>query len=389
VPHPETALPVVGIIGGGQLARMMCQAAISLGIGVRVLADTPTDSAALVCVDTVIGDYTDIDDLTGFAAGCDVVTFDHEQVPLGHIEKLVAGGVVVRPGPQALPFVQDKIRMRERLGELGLPVPDWAIVGGADEIAAFAEKHGWPVVAKAASGGYDGKGVWVLSSALDAAELVGHAAASGIRLYVEQHVDFARELAALVARSASGETAAWTTVQTVQTDGICTEVIAPAPAIDAALDAAARALALRVVEELDVVGLLAVELFETADGTLLVNELAMRPHNCGHWTIEGSSTSQFEQHLRAVLGWPLGDTGSLAPVTAMANLLGGDGPDAADLGGRIPAVLAGDSGTHLHLYGKGVRPGRKIGHITVLGDDPEQTRGRARHAVDVLRGGNR
>jgi 5-(carboxyamino)imidazole ribonucleotide synthase len=388
VPHPETALPVVGIIGAGQLARMMAQAAISLGIGVRVLADTSTDSAALVCRDVVVGDYRDYHDLAALAVGCDVVTFDHEHVPLAHVEKLIADGVVVRPGPRALPFVQDKIAMRIRLGELGLPVPAWAVVDDAVEIDAFAEQHGWPVVAKAASGGYDGKGVWVLRSLAEAVELVGHAATSRIRLYVEQHVAFTRELAALVARSATGEIAAWPTVQTVQTDGICTEVIAPAPALAPTLDGAALALAERLVQELDVVGLLAVELFETADGGLLVNELAMRPHNCGHWTIDGSATSQFEQHLRAVVGWPLGDTSALAPVTVMANLLGGAGADAADIGGRIPQVLRSDPGVHLHLYGKGVRAGRKIGHVTVLDDDVQRTRDRAQAAVETLRGAN-
>jgi 5-(carboxyamino)imidazole ribonucleotide synthase len=386
VPHPETALPVVGIIGGGQLARMMAQAAISLGIGVRVLADSASDSAALICHDVVVGDYREYADLATLAAGCDAVTFDHEQVPLAHVEKLIADGVVVWPGPQSLPFVQDKIAMRSRLGELGLPVPEWAVVETADEIVGFAERHGWPVVAKAASGGYDGKGVWVLRTPSDAVELVGHASESGIRLYVEQHIAFARELAALAVRSATGETAVWPTVQTVQTDGICTEVIAPAPLLDAGLDAEARALALGLVQELDIVGLLAVELFETADGALLVNELAMRPHNCGHWTIDGSTTSQFEQHLRAVVGWPLGDTGTLAPVTVMANLLGGDGPAAADIGGRTPQALRADPGVHLHLYGKGVRAGRKIGHVNVLGDDTGPTRDRARAAVDTLRG---
>ncbi len=394
MPDPQTALPVVGMIGAGQLARMTHQAAISLGVRVRVLADSATDSAAQVCPDVTIGDYRVYDDLAAFAAGCDVVTFDHEQVPLAHIERLVAAGVVVRPGPGSLPFVQDKIRMRERLGELGLPVPDWAVTRDVAEIVAFAGRHGWPIVAKAASGGYDGKGVWVLRSPAEAADVVGHAASAGLRLYVERHVDFARELAVLVARSDAGHEAAWPTVQTVQADGICVEVIAPAPDLDPVLEAEARALASTIARELGVVGLLAVELFETPDGELLVNELAMRPHNCGHWTIDGSVTSQFEQHIRAVLGWPLGDTSTLAPVTVMANLLGGDstanpstGSPDADLAARIPAMLAGDSGAHLHLYGKAVRPGRKIGHVTVLGHDRHVTHARAVAAASLLRGG--
>jgi 5-(carboxyamino)imidazole ribonucleotide synthase len=387
VPHPETGLPVVGMVGAGQLARMTQQAAISLGLAIRVLADTPTDSAALVCRDVTIGDYRDYADLAAFAAGCDVVTFDHEHVPLAHVEKLVAAGVVVHPGPQSLPFVQNKISMRRRLTELAIAVPAWAVVGDATGIDAFATSHGWPVVAKAASGGYDGRGVWVLASSAEAVDVAAHAARSGVRLYVEEHVDFRRELAVLVARSTSGEIAGWPTVQTVQVDGICVEVIAPAPDLSDALDADARALAAHIATELDVVGLLAVELFDTDRG-LVVNELAMRPHNCGHWTIDGSVTSQFEQHLRAVIGWPLGETSPLAPVTVMTNLLGGSGPGpaAADIADRIPAVFADDPGVHLHLYGKGVRPGRKLGHVNVLGNDLAQTRGRAEEAVDGLRG---
>jgi 5-(carboxyamino)imidazole ribonucleotide synthase len=369
------------MVGGGQLARMTQQAAIALGLGFRVLADSATDSAALVTADVTVGDYRNYDDLAAFAAGCDVVTFDHEHVPLEHVEKLVASGVRCYPGPQALPFVQDKLRMRERLGALGFPVPAWSSVESVAEVVAFAERYGWPVVAKAASGGYDGKGVWVLQSAADAAQLLER---GGVRLYVEQHVAFTRELAALVARSPSGRSVGWPIVQTVQDDGICVEVLAPAPDLAPARAQQATELALRIAEEFDVVGLLAVELFEVADG-VLVNELAMRPHNSGHWSIDGAVTSQFEQHLRAVLDWPLGDTATQAPFTVMTNLLGGAGPDAADLAARIPAALA-DGDVRLHLYGKAVRAGRKIGHVTISGDDVADLRARARRATDVLRG---
>ncbi|MGH8888485.1 MAG: 5-(carboxyamino)imidazole ribonucleotide synthase [Acidothermaceae bacterium] len=369
------------MVGAGQLARMTQPAAIALGIGFRLLAETASDSAALVTPDVVVGDYRNLDDLIAFAAGCDVVTFDHEHVPLEHVEKLVAAGVRVFPGPQALPYVQDKLRMRERLGTLGLPIPAWRPVESVAEVARFAETYGWPVVAKAASGGYDGKGVWVLRAPSDAAALLDR---GGVRLYVEQHVAFDRELAALVARSASGRSVAWPVVQTLQDDGICVEVLAPAPDLAPQRAREATELAQRIAEELDVVGLLAVELFETPDG-VLINELAMRPHNSGHWTIEGSVTSQFEQHLRAVLDWPLGDARARAPYTVMANLLGGGGPQAADLAARIPAALA-DADVRLHLYGKAVRAGRKIGHVTISGDEVADLRARARRATDLLRG---
>jgi 5-(carboxyamino)imidazole ribonucleotide synthase len=382
-------MPVVGMVGAGQLARMTQQAAIALGVRFKVLADTADDAAAQVCGDVTVGDYRSFDDLAAFARGCDVVTFDHEHVPLPHVERLVASGVVVHPGPHALPFVQDKVRMRERLGEIGAPTPGWTTVANLAQIEDFARRHGWPVVAKTASGGYDGKGVWVLPDVPAAAELVAHVDAAGLTLYVEQHVGFRRELAVQVARSTTGETRAWPVVETVQRDGICTEVIAPAPELRPDVARAATDLGVRIATALDVVGVLAVELFELDDAgaPLVVNELAMRPHNSGHWTIEGARTSQFEQHLRAVLGWPLGDTGATAPVTAMANVLGGDGADAADVASRLPRALA-DRGAHVHLYGKSVRAGRKIGHVSVQDDDWRAARARALAAAGVLRGGD-
>jgi 5-(carboxyamino)imidazole ribonucleotide synthase len=381
VPNPHTALPVVGMVGGGQLARMTQQAAIALGVEFRVLADSPIDSAALVTPSTTVGDYRDFDDLAAFAAMCDVVTFDHEHVPLAHVEKLASSGVLVYPGAHALPYVQDKIRMRERLERLGAPVPVWAPADTGEDVERFAAKHGWPVVGKAASGGYDGKGVWLLRSSDDATPLL---ASGDFRLFLEENVAFTRELAALVARTPSGKSTAWPIVETVQSEGICVEVIAPASNLHADKATAAQHLALRIADELDVVGLLAVELFETADG-IVVNELAMRPHNSGHWTIDGSTTSQFEQHLRAVLDWPLGDTAAIAPVTVMANVLGGDDGNAG-LARRVPDVLI-DPAVHVHLYGKGVRPGRKIGHVSICGDDVTTLRARAARAADHLRRG--
>ncbi|HTL22743.1 MAG TPA: 5-(carboxyamino)imidazole ribonucleotide synthase [Mycobacteriales bacterium] len=373
-------LPVVGMVGGGQLSRMTHQAGIALGLSLRVLADATHDSAAQVANGVSLGAHTSLEDLMAFAEGCEVVTFDHEHVPGELIRALEDKGHTVHPGSAALLHAQDKLVMRTRLTELGAPVPPFAAVATADELTAFADEHGWPVVLKAATGGYDGKGVWVVQSADEAAPVL----ASGVRLLAEQHVPLVRELAAVVARSPYGQAAAWPVVETVQQDGICVEVIAPAPGLaeDRALQA--QELALDLANSLGVVGVLAVELFETADG-LLVNELAMRPHNSGHWTIEGSRTSQFEQHLRAVLDYPLGVTGLTAPVVVMANVLGGEGEP--DLDKRLHLLMGRDPAVKVHLYGKQVRPGRKIGHVTALGDDLAETRERARTGAHYLRTG--
>jgi 5-(carboxyamino)imidazole ribonucleotide synthase len=373
-------IPTVGMVGAGQLARMTCPAATELAVGFRLLADSAGDSAARVWPDVQLGDYRSLDDLRAFAAGCDVVTFDHEHVPPAHLAALEGAGVVLRPGPAALRFAQDKLAMREALTELGVPCPRWEAVADLAAVERFAASSGWPVVLKAVSGGYDGKGVWVCGSPAEAAEILD----LGLSLLAEEHVPFVRELAALVARSPHRQGASYPVVQTVQKDGICREVIAPAPGLAEGLVAQAQAMALRIANALKVTGLLAVELFETADG-LLVNELAMRPHNTGHWTMDGSVTSQFEQHLRAVLDLPLGNPGMTAPYAVMANLLGGTDPDIYD---KYVHVMALDPGVKVHLYGKSVRPGRKIGHVTVLGDDPEELRDRARRAVSYLRWGH-
>jgi 5-(carboxyamino)imidazole ribonucleotide synthase len=378
----RTGLPVVGMVGGGQLARMTHQAAISLGQSLRVLSESPDDSAALVAADVRIGTHTDLAALREFAKGCDAVTFDHEHVPGDHIRALQAEGVKVFPGADALVHAQDKGRMRERLSELGAPVPRWRRVTTAADIAGFAAQTGWPVVAKATRGGYDGRGVWMLRSEAEAADLV----ATGTELIVEERVALRRELAAQVARSPFGQVAAYPVVETVQRDGICVEVIAPAPDLPEALALYAQQLAIDLATDLGVVGLLAVELFET--GTrLMVNELAMRPHNSGHWTIEGARTSQFEQHLRAVLDYPMGETALTAPVVVMANVLGGP-PGGISLDERLHHLYADDPGARVHLYGKQVRPGRKIGHVTVLGDDLTSVRARATRAARRLQEGS-
>ena len=379
-------LPVVGMVGGGQLSRMTHQASIALGLSLRVLADATHDSAALVAQGVTVGDHTSLDDLRAFAEQCEVVTFDHEHVPGGLLEALEAEGLRIAPGSAALRHAQDKVVMRERLSALGVPVPPFCPVATVRDVEGFARHVGWPLVLKAATGGYDGKGVWVVADSAEAAEVV----ASGIRLVAEQLVPLRRELAAVVARSPEGQGAAWPVVETVQSDGICVEVVAPAPDLPEALALQAQSLALMLADELGVVGVLAVELFETvtADGEtrLLVNELAMRPHNSAHWTIEGARTSQFEQHLRAVLDWPMGETTMTAPVVVMANLLGGD-DDEPDLDRRVHMLFGRDPGLKVHLYGKALRPGRKVGHVTALGTDLDAVRQRARTGAHYLRTG--
>ena len=376
------------MVGGGQLARMTSQAATGLGVGFRVLAGSAAESAAQVAAGTRLGDYRSLADLRDFAADCDVITFDHEHVPDAHLAALEQDGVRVRPAAGALRFTQDKLAMRERLTGLGIACPRFAPVRAIAEVEEFADGS-WPVVLKAVSGGYDGKGVWVCESAAEAAAVLAHGAAlaGGFGVIAEEYVPFDRELAVLAARSPHGQGAVYPVVQTVQRDGICREVIAPAPGLAPGRAAQAAELALRIAAELGVTGLLAVEMFETPAG-LLVNELAMRPHNCGHWTIEGARTSQFEQHLRAVLDLPLGSPVMAAPVAVMANVLGGDDADVYD---RYVHVMAADPAIKVHMYGKPVRPGRKIGHVTVTGDrdhqDPQELADRARRAASYLRWG--
>ncbi|SHM00192.1 5-(carboxyamino)imidazole ribonucleotide synthase [Actinacidiphila paucisporea] len=372
--------PVVGMVGGGQLARMTHEAGIPLGIRFRILSDTAQDSAALVAADVTVGDYRDLDTLRAFAQGCDVITFDHEHVPTGHLRALEADGVVVRPGPDALLHAHDKGVMRARLAEIGVPCPRNRIVADPADVTRFAaETAGYPLVLKTVTGGYDGKGVWFVRAEADAAD----AFRAGVPVLAEEKVDFVRELAANVVRSPHGQAVAYPVVESVQVDGVCDTVIAPAPGLPDLLSARAQRLALTVARELGVVGHLAVELFETADGRLLVNELAMRPHNSGHWTIDGAATSQFANHLRAVLDLPLGDPRPRTRWTVMANVLGGD---YSDMYAGYLHCMARDPGLKIHMYGKDVKPGRKVGHVTTYGDDLDDVRERARHAADYLRG---
>ncbi|MGW2087399.1 5-(carboxyamino)imidazole ribonucleotide synthase [Streptomyces sp. NPDC001880] len=372
--------PVVGMVGGGQLARMTHEAGIPLGIKFKLLSDTPQDSAAQVVSEVVVGDYRDLDTLRAFARGCDVITFDHEHVPTEHLRALEADGIPVRPGPDALVHAQDKGVMRAKLTEIGAPCPRHRIVKDPADVAAFAEETGgFPVVLKTVRGGYDGKGVWVVRSEADAAEPFR----AGVAVLAEEKVDFVRELAANIVRSPHGQAVAYPVVESIQVDGVCDTVIAPAPELDERLAGEAQQLALRIASELNVVGHLAVELFETRDGRILVNELAMRPHNSGHWTQDGAITSQFANHVRAVLDLPLGDPRPRATWTVMSNVLGGDFPDMYQ---AYLHCMARDPQLKIHMYGKDVKPGRKVGHVNTYGDDLADVRERARHAADYLRG---
>ena len=381
------------MVGGGQLARMTQLAAVALGVRLAVLAESPDDSAAQVTPSTTVGSHLDAAAVTAFAKSCDVLTFDHEHVPTDLLHALESDGIPVRPGPDALVHAQDKAVMRRRLAGLGVPMPRWAMVGDRTALAAFADSVGGPpVVLKTPRGGYDGKGVLLVGTLADAGAWFDRLS-DGDLLLAEEAVPFRRELAALVARSPSGQAAAWPVVETVQSGGVCSEVLAPAPGLDPDLAAEATQIALRIAGELEVVGVLAVEMFEVEPRSgadprsgVMVNELAMRPHNSGHWSIDGAVTSQFEQHLRAVLDLPLGDPRPRGPWTVMVNVFGGDHPD---LYRSYLHVMARDPGAKVHMYGKGVRAGRKIGHVTVCATDPaglDDARERARHAADFIRG---
>ncbi|MBE7699564.1 5-(carboxyamino)imidazole ribonucleotide synthase [Oerskovia sp. Sa1BUA8] len=394
--------PVIAVVGGGQLARMMAPAAGELGVHLRVLVEAPGSSAAQVVTDAPVGAAADeaaIRDLITPSDGrapADVLTFEHEHVPNDLLTDLIEHGTPVRPAPHALVQAQDKIVMRRRLTELGAPCPRWAPLPldpeqGRATLAAFLDEVGGQAVVKTSRGGYDGKGVRVVSSADDATDWLVAAAAGGPQLLVEEKVPFTRELAVLVARRPSGEVRTWPVVESIQRDGVCAEVVAPAPDLSDDEARRARQVAVEIAEGLDVTGVLAVEMFELLDGSadgppvrrVLVNELAMRPHNSGHWTIDGSVTSQFEQHLRAVLDLPLGDTAPTAPWTVMANVLGSSLPALTD---ALPEVLGAFPDARVNLYGKDVRPGRKLAHVNVSGQDLGEVRRRALGAAALLRG---
>lgn len=372
----------VGVVGGGQLARMMIAPAVELGVELRVLAEDEGMSASLAA--TAVGDYRAADTVLAFAREVDVVTFDHEHVPQDVLHALVDAGVAVHPGPDALRFAQDKLLMRARLQELGMPQPDWAAVTGAGELQVFIDSHGGRAVVKTPRGGYDGKGVRVVSAGSEADDWFAVLAEDGRggALLAEELVDFSRELAQQVARRPSGEVRAYPIVETVQRDGVCAEVIAPAPHGSQRLSEVTAQIGVSIAEGLGVTGMLAVELFETTDERVLVNELAMRPHNSGHWSQDGAVTSQFEQHLRAVLDLPLGDTDPVTGWTVMVNILGG--PAEGTLEERFAEAMADHPRAKIHTYGKAPRPGRKVGHVNVAGDDLDEVAYQARAAASFF-----
>jgi 5-(carboxyamino)imidazole ribonucleotide synthase len=375
---------MVGIVGAGQLARMTLQAAIPLDVSIRLLAERANDGAALIWRDVIFGAPSDNAALTTLAATTDVVTFDHELVPVEALSRLEADGHALRPSPATMALAQNKQRQREMHAELGLPVPAFKVTDDPTDASAFAAEHGWPVVAKSASGGYDGRGVWVLRDASEADRFAAELADASMTIVLEAFVPIDRELAILVARRPNGEQTVYPLVETIQIDGICHEIIAPAR-VDAKLEAEAIEIAHRVADAASVTGVMALELFESA-GRLLINEIATRPHNSGHYTIEGTVTSQFEQHLRAVLDWPLGVTGLTAPYVVTVNILGPrDGSDPSTR--RVEALAV--PGVHVHFYGKEARPGRKLGHVTALGDDLDDVRNRAWQAATLLTGEER
>ena len=359
---------------------MAGEAASALGLSLAVLAEHPDDAACAVAAEVVLGSPFVAADLRAIAARCDVLTFDHEQVDLDMVAELAAAGAVVRPGAETLELAVDKARMRTVLDEAGVPVPAFLVVeegpDALEAVAAFAAAHGWPVMVKAARGGYDGKGVWPVADRAEAAAVLAGVAGPVV---VEELLPLQAELAVMVARRPSGASAAWPAVETAQVGGVCREVLVPGR-LDADVLEAASALGQKVAEIAGGVGVMAVELFWSG-GRLLVNEVATRPHNSGHWTMEGAVTSQFENHVRAVLDLPLGSTAPQHPQVASVNVFGG--PDGAD-----PAVLLSRGlaveGAHVHLYGKKARPGRKLGHVTVCGDEAEAVRSRAWSAAIAL-----
>ena len=366
------SFPRVGVIGAGQLARMMAVPANDLGIPFTVFASSPHDGANSVAK-FVVGDYTNSKDVMAFAATCDVITFEHELVPASVIRELENSGVKVYPRAESFQYSQNKIIMRKKMEELGLPNPKW------EESRDGHTSLNFPLIAKIPSGGYDGRGVFVIN---DQAALTQLAQGVNGVLLLEEKLPLEREISIMVARSPHGQASTWPATLTIQQDGICVQTITPVPDISDDLSIALQQVALRIAEGIGLVGVMAVELF-IVDGSFVINELALRPHNSGHWSIEGAKTSQFEQHLRAILDLPLGDPSMTAAFAVMGNVLGGPKTDMyrpyLHLMARTPALK-------FHQYGKEVRLGRKIGHVTMTGENLLELQQEVDHAVDYMSG---
>ena len=365
----KSPFPRIGIIGAGQLGRMSAAPAAALGIDLVLLAQSATDSGAQVAAFEV-GDYRDLVQVREFAKKCDLLTFEHELIPISVIRALENEGVKFYPTSESFIYSQDKAAMREKLANY--LAPKWQVVTKANEVLEY------PVIAKSISGGYDGRGVWKVNSESELAVIL----LENPKLLVEELIDFDFEISVMVARSPHGQAATWAPTQTVQSDGICTMAIAPAPDLSESLGQQAQQIALSIAAEIKLVGVMAVEMFVKGD-QLFINELAMRPHNSGHWTIDGSVTSQFEQHLRAILDLPLGDTSMTAKYAVMGNVLGGD---KQDMYRPYLHLLARTPKLKVHQYRKEVKPGRKIGHVTLLGENLVELTTEVQHAIDYMGG---
>ncbi len=361
--------PTVGIIGAGQLARMTVAPAEALGINLLLFAESPADSAAQIA-SHVVGDYRDLEALKDFAKKCDFVTFEHELVPLAVIKGLETAGVKVFPTSDSFQYSQNKALMRERLSEYS--APKWRVINDGDDLLDF------PFIAKSISGGYDGRGVWKIKNHDELDEVLNEIP----QLLIEELIEFDFEIAVMVARSAHGQAVTWAPTQTIQSDGICTSTISPAPKLSPELAEKAQQLALSIANDLALIGVMAVEIFVKGD-ELFINELAMRPHNSGHWTIEGAKTSQFEQHLRAILDLPLGDPAMVAPYAVMGNILGGD---KSDMYRPYLHLMARNPNLKFHQYKKEIRRGRKVGHVTVVGENLLELTEVIAHARDYMSG---
>lgn len=365
----KSKFPVVGVIGAGQLARMMLAPATALGVKLIPFASSATESAAQI-THCVIGDYTDIEAVKKFAELCDVVTFEHELMPLSIIKALEVAGVTVRPSSESFEFSQDKQAMRKKLSHFNGPKS--MVVTSSSEVETY------PVIAKSISGGYDGRGVWTVNSSQELSDLLKNSP----KLLIEELIEFDYEIAVMVARSPHSQATSWVPTQTIQSDGICTMTISPAPVMNAQMSEKAQKIALDIAAEIKLIGVMAVEMFVKGED-IFINELALRPHNSGHWTIEGSLTSQFEQHLRAILDLPLGDPSMTDDFAVMGNILG---KDKTDMYRPYLHLMARNPSLKFHMYGKEVRPGRKIGHVNVIGKDLVELRTEIEHAIDYMSG---
>ena len=365
----KSPFPRVGIIGAGQLGRMSAAPAAALGVDLILLAQSATDSGAQVA-EFEVGDYRDLGQVRDFAKKCDLLTFEHELIPISVVRALESEGVKFYPTSESFVYSQDKAAMREKLASY--LAPKWQVVTNASEILGF------PVIAKSISGGYDGRGVWKVNSESELASIL----LENPKLLVEELIEFDFEISVMVARSPHGQAATWAPTQTVQSYGICTMTIAPAPDLSESLGQQAQQMALSIAAEIKLVGVMAVEMFVKGD-QLFINELAMRPHNSGHWTIDGSITSQFEQHLRAILDLPLGDTSMTSKYAVMGNVLGGD---KQDMYRPYLHLLARTPKLKVHQYRKEVKPGRKIGHVTLLGENLVELTTEVQHAIDYMGG---